>query len=343
MTTPPTGDRPRVEGDREQEILDATLEVLADVGYDRLTMDAVATRAKASQGHALPPLEQQADPGHRRPAVARRRHPSRPTPAPCAATCCGVLRLRRAHRRARPSAASPASSPRSAATRSSPRLPHARSSAPKVAQSMAIFERARDRGELRDDVDIALLAPALAGIVLHRVLMLGEPPTPTSSTASSTRSSCPPAARRELTPAHTRRNPHDQHRPRHRSRTRRHPRASSHLTLGPRAHLHRAADGRARRHHRQHRAALHPADLDISQANLPWIVTGYALAFGGLLLLGGRLGDLYGRRRVFMIGLRHLRGRLAPRRPRAQRGAAARAPVACRASVPRSPPPPRSP
>ena len=41
--------RPRVEGDREQEILDATLEVLGDVGYDRLTMDAVATRAKASK------------------------------------------------------------------------------------------------------------------------------------------------------------------------------------------------------------------------------------------------------------------------------------------------------
>ena len=41
--------RPRVEGDREQEILDATLEVLADVGYDRLTMDAVAARAKASK------------------------------------------------------------------------------------------------------------------------------------------------------------------------------------------------------------------------------------------------------------------------------------------------------
>jgi len=43
--------------------------------------------------------------------------------------------------------------------------------------------------------------------------------------------------------------------------------------------------------------------LDISNANLPWIVTGYALAFGGFLLLGGRLADLYGRRRVFMVGL----------------------------------------
>jgi EmrB/QacA subfamily drug resistance transporter len=44
-------------------------------------------------------------------------------------------------------------------------------------------------------------------------------------------------------------------------------------------------------------------DLDIASANLRWIVTGYALAFGSLLLLGGRLGDLFGRRRVFMIGL----------------------------------------
>ena len=57
-------------------------------------------------------------------------------------------------------------------------------------------------------------------------------------------------------------------------------------------------------------------DLDISTANLRWVVTGYALAFGSLLLLGGRLGDLYGRRKVFMIGLVDLRRRLAARRPR---------------------------
>ena len=44
-------------------------------------------------------------------------------------------------------------------------------------------------------------------------------------------------------------------------------------------------------------------DLDIAPENLTWIVTGYALAFGSLLLLGGRLGDLYGRRRIFIIGL----------------------------------------
>jgi EmrB/QacA subfamily drug resistance transporter len=44
-------------------------------------------------------------------------------------------------------------------------------------------------------------------------------------------------------------------------------------------------------------------DLHMSGTNLTWIVTGYSLSFGGLLLLGGRLGDLYGRRKVFMAGL----------------------------------------
>jgi EmrB/QacA subfamily drug resistance transporter len=40
-----------------------------------------------------------------------------------------------------------------------------------------------------------------------------------------------------------------------------------------------------------------------STENLQWIVSGYALTFGGFLLLGGRMGDLLGRRRLFMIGL----------------------------------------
>lgn len=44
-------------------------------------------------------------------------------------------------------------------------------------------------------------------------------------------------------------------------------------------------------------------DLGFTQAGLAWIVNGYALAFGGLLLLGGRLGDLYGRRRLFLLGV----------------------------------------
>src|SRR6266545_1753198 len=45
------------------------------------------------------------------------------------------------------------------------------------------------------------------------------------------------------------------------------------------------------------------AGLDFSQENLPWVVNGYVLTFGGFLLLGGRMADLLGRRRVFIAGL----------------------------------------
>ena len=43
--------------------------------------------------------------------------------------------------------------------------------------------------------------------------------------------------------------------------------------------------------------------LNFSQANLAWVVNAYVLTFGGFLLLGGRLADLLGRRRVFISGL----------------------------------------
>ncbi|MEV7996925.1 MFS transporter [Streptomyces sp. NPDC086077] len=44
-------------------------------------------------------------------------------------------------------------------------------------------------------------------------------------------------------------------------------------------------------------------DLGISDGNRQWVVTAYALAFGGLLLFGGRIADLWGRKRAFVVGL----------------------------------------
>src|SRR5689334_17677623 len=44
-------------------------------------------------------------------------------------------------------------------------------------------------------------------------------------------------------------------------------------------------------------------DLGISTADRQWVVTAYTLAFGGLLLLGGRIADYTGRKRTFIIGL----------------------------------------
>ncbi|MGW5714850.1 MFS transporter [Amycolatopsis sp. NPDC003865] len=45
------------------------------------------------------------------------------------------------------------------------------------------------------------------------------------------------------------------------------------------------------------------ASLGFSTEHLEWVVTAYSVAFGGLLLLGGRTGDLFGRRRMFMVGI----------------------------------------
>src|SRR6202158_2573240 len=45
------------------------------------------------------------------------------------------------------------------------------------------------------------------------------------------------------------------------------------------------------------------ADLGFSQASLAWVVNAYLLTFGGFLLLGGRLGDLFGHRRLFLAGI----------------------------------------
>src|SRR6185369_11019877 len=44
-------------------------------------------------------------------------------------------------------------------------------------------------------------------------------------------------------------------------------------------------------------------DLDFSQENLTWVVNAYMITFGSFLLLAGRLGDLVGRKRVFLTGI----------------------------------------
>ena len=61
-------------------------------------------------------------------------------------------------------------------------------------------------------------------------------------------------------------------------------------------------------------------DLGFSQSNLAWVVNAYLIAFGGLLLLAGRLGDLIGRRRVFLIGLAIFTAASAAVRDRAEPG-----------------------
>jgi MFS family permease len=77
------------------------------------------------------------------------------------------------------------------------------------------------------------------------------------------------------------------------------------------------------------------ADLGFSPGDLSWVFNAYVVAFGGLLLLAGRLSDLFGAKRLFVIGWAVLAtGRWPPdsQRPRASRSPPARS----RASAPRS-------
>ena len=79
-------------------------------------------------------------------------------------------------------------------------------------------------------------------------------------------------------------------------------------------------------------------DLGFSQGNLTWVVNAFLVTFGSLLLLTGRLGDLVGRKRVFLAGPRHLHRRVAALRGRTHQEALVGA-ASSRASAP----PPRPP
>lgn len=177
MTPTETGTRPRVEGEREMEILEATLEVLDEVGYDLLTMDAVATRAKASKAtlyrrwKGKPELVVAAIMAHK----GDRALPDTGTlRGDLLEAYCGSGGLND------PRAQSIISAVVTAMGRDPEFAEVYRRDfiGPKLESSRAIYERARERGEVHPDVDITILAPSLAGIVLHRAFLLGEAVTP---------------------------------------------------------------------------------------------------------------------------------------------------------------------
>ena len=177
MTPTETGNRPRVEGERELEILDATLEVLDEVGYDLLTMDAVATRAKASKAtlyrrwKGKPELVVAAIMAHKGDSVVPDTGTLR---GDLLAAYCGAGGLND------PLAQSVLSAVVIAMGRDPEFAEVYRRDfiGPKLATSRAIYERARERGEVHPDADLSILAPSLAGIVLHRAFLLGEVITP---------------------------------------------------------------------------------------------------------------------------------------------------------------------
>jgi AcrR family transcriptional regulator len=168
--------RPRVEGEREQEILGAALHVLADVGYDRLTMDAVAAQAKASKATLYRRWNGKADL-----VIDALVSMKEPTTTPDTGSLrgdllgmfCGMGGLTDTH------LTSILGSVLTAIGRDQDFADAFRRHfiSPKYDAGLAIFERARARGEISADVDLDILVPALPGIVLHRLFFLGQVPT----------------------------------------------------------------------------------------------------------------------------------------------------------------------
>ena len=168
--------RPRIEGDREQEILDATLDVLAEVGYDRLTMDAVATAARASKAtlyrrwNGKVSLIIEALLSQKTPAAAADTGTLR---GDLLETFCGMGGMTDERQMSILGAVITAIS-RDADFAEAWRTEFI---GPKVAIGRAIYERAQARGEVRKDLDLDLIAPALPGIILHRLFLMGQTPT----------------------------------------------------------------------------------------------------------------------------------------------------------------------
>lgn len=168
--------RPRIEGDRESEILDATIELLAGSGYDRLTMDAVATAAKASKATLYRRWDSKAELVID--ALTRAKGCPQLEPIDTGSLRGDLLGMAcndggiNDHRLLGVMASVITALHRDQEFAD---LFHERFLAVKIAQSREIYERAQRRGEIAPDVDLDLLTPTLAAIILHRAFVLRLP------------------------------------------------------------------------------------------------------------------------------------------------------------------------
>ena len=167
--------RPRVEGAREEQILDATVDLLLEVGYDRLTMDSVAARAKAGKATLYRRWSSK-----QRLVVDAVNRSKRAVLGPPPDT--GSLRTDLILCFAGPDAIVPAEAHRlmgvvmSAVTTDEEFASEFRTHfvLPRVGVMQEVYRRAAARGELRPGADLSIIGPALAAVLLQRALVLGE-------------------------------------------------------------------------------------------------------------------------------------------------------------------------
>ena len=170
----PAGTRPRVEGERESEILDAALALLALVGYDRMTMDAIAAEAKAGKATLYRRWSTKAalvvD------AILRSKETLQAPETDTGSLRGDLIAMACGHGGLSDERTSQTMAGVITALHHDPDFAEefrTRVVQPKLEVGRRVFERARARGEITADLDLDLFAPALAGIVLHRSFVLG--------------------------------------------------------------------------------------------------------------------------------------------------------------------------
>jgi len=166
--------RPRVEGEREAEILDAAVDLLNQVGYDRLTMDAVAAQAKAGKATLYRRWSTKAalvvD------AILRSKETLQAPETDTGSLRGDLIAMACGHGGLCDERTSHTMAGVITALHHDPDFAEefrTRVVQPKLEVGRRVFERARARGEITADLDLDLFAPALAGIVLHRSFVLG--------------------------------------------------------------------------------------------------------------------------------------------------------------------------
>lgn len=174
--TPSGGPRPRVEGERESEILDAALVLLCRVGYDRLTMDAVAAEAKASKATLY--RRWTSKPSLVVDAILRTKEALQAPEVDTGSLREDLVQMACGHGGLTDTRSAEIMAGLVTALHHDPDFAvefRTRVLGPKIEIGRRVFERARARGEITADLDLDLLSSALAGIILHRSFVLGLP------------------------------------------------------------------------------------------------------------------------------------------------------------------------
>ena len=168
--------RPRVEGEREAQILDAALVLLQQVGYDRMTMDAIAAEAKASKATLYRRWSTKSslvvD------ALLRTKEALQVPETDTGDLRSDLIAMSCGHGGLNDARSTGVMAGVVTALHHDPEFAaefRSRVVQPKLDAGRAVFERARDRGEITADLDLDLISPALAGIILHRSFVLGLP------------------------------------------------------------------------------------------------------------------------------------------------------------------------